>query len=78
MQFEIRNDFHGRFARINARPIAEDEKAIEIRLSKGQVRKLRRALCPFKGCNCGAWAAQPQRAPDGRRLIIDASAEFCG
>ena len=61
--YVIRNDFHGTKASVR---VGADGK-----LSKGQVRRVRKALCGIDGCMCGGNLSQRGRQNVSIEIIGD-------
>ena len=63
----LTNDFHGTEISL--------KRSTRHRLSAGQVKKARAALCGIEGCTCGGNAGErgPQYLPDGTRCVLIAT-----
>lgn len=73
--YTIRNDFHNTEVRVRCEGLSHIYGECTIRPTIRQLQRIRRVLCGERDCTCGGIRGL-QRTDDGKRLIVDRSAEF--
>lgn len=74
-EYTLTNDFHNTTVKVRCESLSHIHNEIEIKMSKGQMRKCWEVLCGIDSCTCSGIAGTRgvQRDDRGRRIVIDMS-----